>query len=310
MGNVLRGLVTLAVLGAGAGWVLSAPDTLPDGVLDGITGDAARGAAVFAVAGCASCHTAPEAAYSLTPVLAGGQRFVSDFGTFLAPNISPDPVRGIGAWTDAQIITAAMRGVTPDGTHLFPAFPYDSYAKASPQDMADLVAFWRTLPAADTPSQPHEVSFPFSIRRAVGLWKLLFRSDGFVIQGDLTDEQTRGRYLVEALGHCTECHTPRNALGGLSRGQWLAGAPNPSGEGRIPNITPGGLTWTEGQIAEFLKSGFTPDFDTAGGEMAEVVRNTAQLTDADRAAIAAYLKIVPAIAVIPSGADPAPVAAE
>lgn len=295
MGNVLRGLVLLAALGGGAGWVLSAPDALPDGALDGVTGDAARGAAVFAVAGCASCHTAADAAYSLTPVLVGGQRFVSDFGTFIAPNISPDPVAGIGVWTDAQVITAAMRGVTPAGAHLFPAFPYDSYAKATPQDMADLVAFWRTLPAADTPSQAHEVGFPFSIRRAVGLWKLLFRSDDFVIQGNLTDEQTRGRYLVEALGHCTECHTPRNVLGGLQRDQWLAGAPNPSGEGRTPNITPGVLTWTEAQIAEFLKSGFTPDFDTAGGEMVEVVRNTAQLTDADRAAIAAYLKIVPAI---------------
>lgn len=298
MGYVIRGFLTLAVLGAGAGWVLSAPDGLADGFMDGVTGDPTRGAAVFAVAGCASCHTAPDAAYSLTPVLAGGQRFVSDFGTFLAPNISPDPVAGIGDWTDAQIITAAMRGVTPESAHLFPAFPYDAYAKATPQDMADLVAFWRTLPAADTPSQPHEVAFPFSIRRAVGLWKLLFRSDEFVIQGDLNAEERRGRYLVEALGHCTECHTPRNALGGLQRDQWLAGAPNPSGEGRIPNITPGVLTWTEREIAEFLKSGFTPDFDTAGGEMAEVVKNTAQLTDEDREAIAAYVKIVPAVAAL------------
>ncbi|NCO87460.1 MAG: cytochrome c, partial [Rhodobacterales bacterium] len=135
---------------------------------------------------------------------------------------------------------------------------------------------------------------PFNIRRAVGLWKVLFRSDAFVVTGALTPQQARGRYLAEALGHCGECHTPRNALGGLDRTRWLAGAPNPSGEGRIPDITPGRLQWTEAGIAEYLKSGFTPDFDTAGGEMAEVVRNTARLTDADRAAIAAYLKIVPA----------------
>jgi mono/diheme cytochrome c family protein len=297
LGKVTSGLALLVVLGAGAGWVLSAPAAPLDAdMLDGLSGDPVRGATVFAIAGCASCHTAPDAAYSLTPVLAGGQRFASDFGTFLAPNISPDPDNGIGGWTDLQIIGAALHGVTPDGSHLYPAFPYGSYGKASLQDMLDLVTFWRTLPPDATPSQPHEVSFPFSIRRAVGLWKLLFGGAQFVVQGDLTPEQTRGRYLVEALGHCAECHTPRNALGGLARGEWLAGAPNPSGEGRIPNITPGRLTWSATEIAEYLKSGFTPEFDTAGGDMAEVVKNTGQLTDDDRAAIAAYLKIVPAIA--------------
>ena len=300
MGKLTTGLALLIVLGAGGAWVLSAPAApLPDSALAGFTADATRGATVFAVAGCASCHAAPDAAYSLTPVLAGGEAFASDFGTFIAPNISPDPVQGIGSWTDAQIISAIQHGVDDGGSHLYPAFPYASYNKASLQDMVDLVAFWRTLPASDTPSPPHQVGFPFSIRRAVGMWKLLFNSTDFVVQGDLTPEQTRGRYLVESLGHCAECHTPRNALGGLQRGQWLSGAPNPSGDGRLPNITPGGLTWEAGQIAEYLKSGFTPEFDTAGGAMAEVVKNTGQLSDEDRAAIAAYLKIVPAIASAP-----------
>lgn len=301
LGKATSGLALLVVLGAGAGWVLSAPAVpMAETALAGLTGDATRGAVVFAVAGCASCHAAPDAAYSLSPVLAGGQTFASDFGTFIAPNISPDPVNGIGAWSDAEIINAAQQGVTPDGRHLYPAFPYVSYGKASLQDMLDLVTFWRTLPTADTPSQPHQVGFPFSIRRAVGLWKVLFDTSDFVVQGDLTPEQIRGRYLVEALGHCAECHTPRNILGGLDSSHWLGGAPNPSGDGRIPNITPGRLTWSESDIAEFLKSGFTPEFDTAGGEMAEVVRNTGQLSDADRAAIAAYLKIVPAIAPAPA----------
>ena len=303
MGKKLNVLGVVVVLAAGGAWVLSAPAApLPDSALADLTPDAVHGATVFAIAGCASCHAAPDATYSLTPVLAGGEKFVSDFGTFIAPNISPDPVHGIGTWTDAQIISAAQHGVADDGSHLYPAFPYSSYNKASLQDMVDLVAFWRTLPASDSPSQPHQVGFPFSIRRAVGMWKLLFDSTEFVLQGDLTPDQTRGRYLVEALGHCAECHTPRNILGGLSRGQWLSGAPNPSGTGRIPNITPGGLSWSEGEIAEYLKSGFTPDFDTAGGAMAEVVKNTGQLADADRAAIAAYLKIVPAIV----SASPAP----
>jgi len=291
--RLLPAFVILAALGGGAGWYLSGPDALPSAALAGITGDAVAGATVFAAAGCASCHTAPEAAASDTPVLSGGKRFASAFGTFVAPNISPSPA-GIAEWTDAQIITAVMRGVSPEGRHYYPAFPYDAYAKANPQDIADLVAYLRTLPADAASSAPHELGFPFNIRRAVGLWKVLFRSDAFVVTGALTPQQARGRYLAEALGHCGECHTPRNALGGLDRTRWLAGAPNPSGEGRIPDITPGRLQWTEAGIAEYLKSGFTPDFDTAGGEMAEVVRNTARLTDADRAAIAAYLKIVPA----------------
>lgn len=298
MGKLLRALILLGVIVGAAGWFLTAPDTLDAAQFDGLTGDPARGAVVFAAAGCASCHTAPETSPSLTPILTGGRVFASAFGTFYAPNISPDPEAGIGSWTDTELLTAIMRGVGRDGEHLYPAFPYDAYGKAAPQDMLDLVAHLRTLPADPTASLPHDVGFPFNIRRAVGGWKLLFRSTDWVVQGELTDAQTRGRYLVEALGHCGECHTPRNVLGGLQRGAWLAGAPNPSGDGTIPNITPGRLTWTESQIAEYLKSGFTPDFDTAGGEMAEVVTNTAQLTDADRLAIAAYLKIVAALELV------------
>jgi mono/diheme cytochrome c family protein len=112
---------------------------------------------------------------------------------------------------------------------------------------------------------------------------------------NLSQEEEQGRYLVEVLGHCAECHTPRNRLGGLQRARWLAGAPNPSGKGNIPNITPAALDWSVGDIAEYLSSGFTPEFDTAGGSMAEVIENTARLTDADRLAIAAYLKRVPAV---------------
>ena len=297
MAGVWRAGALIVIAGAAAGWFLTAPETLDTGQFEGLTGDAARGEAVFTAAGCASCHTSPDAAPGVSPpVLSGGQRFASAFGTFVAPNISPDPVHGLGGWSDADMLSAVMRGVAPGGTHLYPAFPYDAYGKASAQDMLDLVAYWRTLPPVATPSQPHEVGFPFNIRRAVGGWKLLFSSDDWAVQGDLTDQQARGRYLVEALAHCGECHTPRNVLGGLQPGQWLAGAPNPSGEGNIPNITPGALTWSEAQIAEYLKSGFTPEFDTAGGEMAEVIRNTSRLSDDDRLAIAAYLKVVAPIA--------------
>jgi len=299
MGRLLRWTALIVVVGAAVGWFVTGPDSLDPARFEGLTGDVARGATVFAAAGCASCHTAPDAGPDADgvalPVLAGGRSFASAFGTFVAPNISSDPDVGIGAWTDGDILTAIMRGVGPDGAHLYPSFPYTAYGRASPQDMLDLVAYLRTLPADATPNQPHQLAFPFNIRRAVGAWKLLYRRDDWTVQGDLTDQQARGRYLSEALAHCGECHTPRNALGGLQPGQWLAGAPNPSGQGRIPNITPGALQWTEGQIAEYLKSGFTPEFDTAGGEMAAVVRNTSRLSDDDRLAIAAYLKVVPPV---------------
>ncbi len=292
MAKLIRWGAFLAVVAVGGGLWITRPMPLAPDTLTGVTGDPVAGAVTFAAAGCASCHAAPMAEADAMLTLAGGRAFASAFGTFYAPNISSDPTHGVGAWTDLQLASAIQRGVSDTGAHLYPAFPYTAYAKAEVQDVADLIAYMRTLPASDVPTVPHDVGFPFNIRASLGGWKLLFARPGWVVDGDLTAEQTRGRYLVEALGHCGECHTPRNALGGLQTGQWLRGAPNPSGEGRIPDITPARLTWSEGEIVEYLTSGFTPDFDTAGGEMAEVVKNTAKLPEADRAAIAAYLKVV------------------
>lgn len=291
---MLRGLILLALALAAGAWFATRPTGLAEDTFAGLTGDPVNGALVFAAAGCASCHVAEGADVSDAPLLSGGKRFVTQFGTFVAPNISPHPEAGIGAWSDLEIATAVMRGVSPEGAHYFPAFPYTTYANATPQDVLDLVAHLRTLPADPTPSLAHEVSFPFNIRRAVGGWKLLFARTGWQVETGLSAEAERGRYLAEALGHCAECHTPRNALGGLRRDAWLAGAPNPSGEGRIPNITPAVLTWSEAEITNYLTTGFTPEFDTAGGEMVDVIGNLARLPDADRAAIAAYLKSVPA----------------
>ena len=284
----------LLILG-GAGWVMTAPGRLPPGSLDAFAADPARGEQVFWAGGCASCHAAEGARDEARLVLSGGRRFPSDFGTFVAPNISPHPEAGLGRWSRDDFANAMIEGVSPDGRHYYPAFPYTAYALADPQDLADLWAFLGTLPPDATPSAPHEIGFPFSIRRGVGAWKLLFARGDFVLAGAETEQIARGRYLAEALGHCGECHTPRNALGGLDTARWLAGAPNPSGRGTIPNITPGRLTWSEADIAGYLKTGFTPEFDSAGGHMAEVVRNLSQLPDADLAAIAAYLKAVPPV---------------
>ncbi len=292
--KALKFLLFSGILGGGVFWWITAPSPLPAGAMDGLTGDATHGEQVFWAGGCAACHAGADAKGPDKFVLGGGQRFPSPFGTFVAPNISPDPDNGIGKWTAYDLANALKRGVSPRGQHYFPVLPYPSYIRADLQDMADLHAFLMTLPPVATPSAAHEVGFPFSIRRLLGGWKFLFLREGWVIDGDLTDQQQRGRYLVEALGHCGECHTPRNALGGADRSRWLAGGPVPAGKGSFPNITPGKLTWSEDEIAEYLTSGFTPDFDSAGGHMALVVENTAHLPPEDRAAIAAYLKIVPA----------------
>lgn len=290
----LASLAALVLVGAGVAWVLTAPDPLPASELEALQGDPVHGELVFHAAGCASCHVAPDTAQTERPILSGGQRFATQFGIFVAPNISPSP-EGIGDWTQAEVMNAILRGVSPEGQHYYPAFPWNAYWKADRQDVADLVAYLRTLPPSSASSQPNEIPFPFNIRRAVGGWKLLFLQDDWVVTGDLTEEQQRGRYLVEALGHCGECHTPRNTLGGLRTSAWLAGARDPAGEGWNPNITPAGLQWSEADIVAMLQSGFTPDFDVVGGEMAEVVSNTSRLTQEDRQAIAAYLKVVPPV---------------
>ncbi|WP_319823789.1 cytochrome c [Thalassovita sp.] len=288
--NLLIALGLLVAAAAGGGWVLTTPDTVDPADFAGLTGDTDRGAVVFHAAGCASCHTAPKAEPSDAPVLSGGRAFVSAFGTFYAPNISSDPAQGIGGWSVTDLANAMMRGTSPDGRHYYPAFPYTTYVRTTPQDVTDLHGFLQTLPADTTPSRAHDVGFPFNIRRSLGGWKLLFFRQDWVTPA--TDNQ-RGRYLVEALGHCGECHTPRNALGGLEYSSWLGGAPNPTGRGTIPNLTPAKLDWSTPDLIEYFTSGFTPEFDSAGGEMAEVVQNLAKLPPEDRQAIAAYLKALP-----------------
>lgn len=293
MRRLFRWIIALAILGAGAFWWLTRPADLDPAALAGVEGDATRGARVFHAGGCAACHTAPGAEGEARLVLAGGKSFASPFGTFHAPNISPSVTAGIGGWSVADLARAMTLGVSPAGEHYYPAFPYVSYAHAELQDIADLHAFLMTLPAADTPSQPHEVGFPFSFRRGLGLWKRLYAGKGWVMTAPETEQVARGRYLVEGLGHCGECHTPRDPLGGMQRDAWLAGAAVFGGKGRIPGIAPGKLDWSADDIAYYLETGFTPDYDSAGGEMAEVVSNISQLPAEDRQAIAAYLKALP-----------------
>ena len=229
--------------------------------------------------------------------LGGGRTLKTEFGDFVVPNISSDRSDGIGGWSPGDFANAMLRGVSPEGSHLYPAFPYASFTRMKPDDIADLWAFLQTLPPVAGKSAPNKLRFPFNIRRGIGLWKLAFLSAAPAVTVDSSDPAVaRGQYLVEGPGHCGECHTPRNLAGALDDSRWLSGAPSPEGTGRVPNITPGegGIgDWSVEDIAYFFETGFTPDFDSVGGSMVEVQENLAMLDGGDRSAIAAYLKAVP-----------------
>lgn len=292
MATSLRYLILLFLLGTAAFWFLTRPQQIEAGLFAGLAGDATRGEAIFWAGGCASCHAAPGAKDEARLVLAGGYRMDSPFGTFVAPNISPS-AEGLAGWSVQDLGNALLHGTSPEGRHYYPSFPYGTYQNMLAQDIVDLKAFLDTLPVSDMADAPHEVGFPFTLTRGIGLWKRLNLSPGWILEDAGTPELERGRYLVEALGHCGECHTPRNATGGLDRDQWMAGAPNPSGKGRIPAITPDKLDWSASDIAFYLDTGLTPDYDSAGGQMVSVIANMGHLPAEDRAAIAAYIKALP-----------------
>jgi mono/diheme cytochrome c family protein len=281
--------VALAALGCAVFWILTAPQAVSAGALGPHRADPANGRTLFLIGGCSSCHATPG--QKDPNKLGGGLALKSPFGTFYPPNISSDPKDGIGAWTEAAFVTAMTKGTSPGGEHLFPAFPYTSYQRITFNDLRDLLAFLKTLPAVQGRAREHELSFPFDIRRLVGGWKLLFL-DGLPFQPDPSkpDDWNRGAYLVNGPGHCAECHSPRNFLGAIVYDRRFTGGPSPDGEDWVPNITQARLkTWSEADIAEMLASGMTPN-DRVSGPMREVVRNTAQLTPDDRAAMAVYIK--------------------
>lgn len=296
--RLVAAVLALAALAGSALWWITRPADLTPATRAALRAhapDPDNGARVFWAGGCAGCHAAPGLTMAdpvdRRLVLSGGRALVSDFGTFRAPNVSMDPVYGIGGWTLEQFARAMLHGVGPGGQHYYPAFPYTSYRQVLPQDIADLWAFWQGLPADATPSVAPDLPWPLRLRRAIGLWKALTPAPAQPIAGHTAghadDARARGRYLVEALAHCGECHTPRDRIGRLEHGNWLQGAPNPSGPGRIPAIP--ASDWTQADLAFYLETGFAPSFDVVGGAMADVVVQMAQLPQSDREAIAAYL---------------------
>jgi mono/diheme cytochrome c family protein len=294
--KVLLLAVATVVLGFAAFWVLTIPATVSANALGPHTADLANGKTMFVAGDCSSCHAVPNQEDSTR--LGGGLGLVTKFGTFYVPNISSDPKDGIGGWTDAQFVTALTKGVSPEGEHLYPAFPYTSFQRMKSDDLRDLFAYIKSLPPVSGQVRDDDVPFPMNIRRLVGGWKLLYL-DGMPFKADPSKSATwnRGAYLVNGPAHCAECHSPRNALGAIVSDKRSSGSPNAYGQLGFPNITQANLEkWSQAEIAEMLTTGLTADGGRVGGPMAEVVHSTSKLSAEDRAAMAEYIKSLSPIA--------------
>jgi len=301
--TLCAGAAAGVVAGLGVFWILTLPAVVPASALPSYMPNVDNGQTMFAIGGCASCHAVPNSDPDKVDRtrLGGGLALNSPFGTFYVPNISPNPKDGIGNWSEANFVTALWKGTSPNDNNLYPAFPYTSFQHMQLDDVRDLFAYLKTLPAVPGKVRRHDLSFPFNERRLLGGWKLLFLRGGpFEPDPAKSAQYNRGAYLVNGPGHCAECHSPRNVLGGVIDGERFAGGPSPDGQGWVPNITPAGLqhgevVWSEKDIASFLSDGMMPSGDFAGGPMADVVRNTALLSADDRAAIAAYIAALPPV---------------
>jgi len=251
----------------------------------------AEGEYIFNLAGCEGCHTDKKAK---GPRLAGGRAFKTDYGTFFSPNITPDLDTGIGTWKFNDFKRALREGLAPDGGHYFPAFPYTSYTHMTDEDIAALWTYVQAQPAVAHVNTPHDLSPPFGWRWLMVFWNMLYLDQGPKPDWD------RGRYVTEALSHCHECHTPRNAIGGYRQDQAFAGTKsNPEGIA-IPNITPDAETgvgkWTEGDFNMLFTIGMLPDGDFVGGVMSESVsHSTSKMTAKDRKALIRHLQALPSI---------------
>jgi len=255
-----------------------------------------RGEYLVRAGGCFSCHTAAGG-----KKLAGGRAISTPFGTFYSPNITPDPETGIGRWTDAQFLRALREGVRPDGANYFPVFPYPSFTGITDSDALAIKAYLFSLPPVHCENRTHDVRFPFSWRFLQTGWKLLFFTPGpFQPAADRSVSYNRGAYLVTALAHCGECHTPRNFLGAARSGQRLAGTlDGPDGQ-LVPNITSDPDTgigkWEKEDVVELLRTGTTPEQSKVKGAMRETIDDGLKyLSDSDLEAIADYLFAQPAI---------------
>ncbi len=259
----------------------------------------ARGKYVFGATGGCGCHTEPGKG---KPVNAGGRRIDAPFGTVYSTNITPDRETGIGTWTDDQIITATRLGRRPNGERILPVHPFMAFNGMAEGDLKTLVAYLRTLPPLKRQNQPKRITVPFFESVFLPAWLAAFAARETPPTAAPTSGLARGEYLVKAVGHCGECHTPRGVTQAVDNSRFLAGNPKGPEDSKVPNITPDpqtGVTWSVDEIADYLGTGNKPDGDTAGSLMAQVINGTAagykDLTLADRTAIAQYLKSIPPV---------------
>jgi mono/diheme cytochrome c family protein len=251
----------------------------------------ARGKYAATAADCVACHTAPGG----TP-FAGGLPFKTPMGIIYAPNITADPGTGIGNWSDAQFLRALHEGIGANGERLYPAFPYTSFAGISDEDALAIKAYLFSIPAVAQKNRENEMQFPYNMRFLMTFWNLLNFRNGGSQQASQTPDLERGAYLAGALGHCAECHSPRNLTMGVDSAKYLAGG---SVDGwtafNLSSSKDEGLgNWTTDELAQYLKTGNVPGKAQAAGPMAEVVENsTSHLSDPDLQALAAYIKTVP-----------------
>ncbi|WP_018631431.1 cytochrome c [Neomegalonema perideroedes] len=296
-GLLRRALKGGLVLAAAVGAALAVPAFAPGLVWSraattpaGFAPSAERGAYLYAAGGCASCHATPGREDGAP---AGGHELASPFGSFLVPNITPDRETGIGGWSGEDFIRAMTLGIDPKGRHLYPAFPYASYARMTNEDLLDLKAHLDSLEPVARANQPHQLGFPFSVRPGLALWKLAFfdPTPDSRLPVAASAAARRGAYLAEGPGHCAECHSDRNFAGAIRPETWMAGTPaGPDGR-RVPGIRGADLGgWEPEDLVFALEYGMTPDGDELARGMDLVVReNTSKLTPEDREAIAAYL---------------------
>ncbi|HLH89785.1 MAG TPA: cytochrome c [Xanthobacteraceae bacterium] len=290
--RLILALIVLVVAGGLGFWIITIPQRVSVVATEPYRApDLANGRTMFLAGGCAACHAVPKQDDSTR--LGGGRAIKTAFGTFYAPNISSDPKDGIGGWSEGDFVTALTKGTSPTGEHYFPVFPYPSYQNMRVDDVRDLFAYLKTLPAVAGRVRDHDIRFPFGFRRLIGGWKLLFLArEAYRPDPAQSPAWQRGAYLVNGPGHCAECHSPRHPLGGVVASMRFAGGPDPEGgDGWVPNITQAKLAdWSVKDISYMLATGDMPDGDSVGGSMVEVIKNLAQLPAADRDAIATYVK--------------------
>ncbi|MGB0671910.1 MAG: c-type cytochrome [Rhodospirillales bacterium] len=261
-----------------------------DRSLEGLEGDVARGAYVARLSACITCHTDIQGGGA---VLAGGAAIKTPFGTFYAPNITPDPEAGIGSWSLPDFARALTEGISPDGRHYFPAFPYPFFERLSDQDIVDLWAAVQSVPAVKNSAPDHDLPIPFGAGLAARVWQALFLSPPTAprMEGTAADRE-RGAYLAEGPAHCGACHTPRNLFGARDTTRRFRGGEASSGE-KAPAITAEALkrrNWTEKNLVYALRTGLMPDGDSFGGAMARVVNGGTRFwSNKDLEALAGYL---------------------